>query len=125
MNRDPLKMAKTTSEQEQESNDPELRRRERQRYWARKLGRLRLGVEPLDEQLAKYRRVTWALTLIPSAMAMLFVALFTAFGRPDIGLIVVAIVLGPVVAIAWLDYALLARNVRRYQAERASFIDSK
>jgi len=119
MNRDRLKMAKTTSESEQDSNKIEQRRRERQRYWARKLGRLRLGVEPLDEQLAKYRRVTWALTLIPSAMGMLFVALFTAFGRPDIGLIVVAIVLGPVAAIAWLDYALLARNARRYQAEQA------
>lgn len=115
MNQDRLKMAKTTSEPEQDSKNPEQRRR----YWARKLGRLRLGVEPLDEQLAKYRRVTWALTLIPSGIALLFISIFTAFGRADIGLIVVAIVLGPVVLVAWLDYALLARNARRYQAEQA------
>jgi hypothetical protein len=118
-------MAKTTSKSVHDSKDPEQRWQDRQRYWARKLGRLRLGVEPLDEQLAKYRRVTWALTLIPLGIALLFISIFTAFGRADIGLIVVAIILGPVVAIAWLDYALLARNARRYQAEQAKFTGSR
>jgi hypothetical protein len=118
-------MAKTTSEPGQDSNDPERQWRERQRYWAWKLGRLRLGVESLDVQLARYRRVTWALTLIPAVMGLFFVALFSAFGRPDIGLIVVAIILAPVVAIAWLDYARLTRNARRYQAERESSTGSK
>jgi hypothetical protein len=33
---------------------------ERERQWQRRLGRLRLGAEPIAEQLAKYRRVTWA-----------------------------------------------------------------
>ena len=103
------------------SDDALGRWRDRERYWARKLGRLRLGVEPLDQQLAKYRRVTWALTLVPAAIALLFVSLFTIFGRPGIGLILVAILLAPVVAMAWLDYALLALKARRYEAERASY----
>lgn len=101
------------------SDEAEKHRRERERYWARKLGRLRLGVESLDEQLAKYRRVTWALTAIPGGIAILFLGLFSVFGRPGIGLILVGILLAPVVAIAWLDYARLARNVRLYQAERS------
>ena len=37
----------------------ESRWRVRERNWARRLGRLRLGVEPLEEQLTRYRRTTW------------------------------------------------------------------
>src|SRR5262245_65983849 len=39
--------------------DLEARWRLRERYWRRKLGRLRLGVEPVQGQLRRYRRVTW------------------------------------------------------------------
>ena len=42
----------------------ETRWRVRERKWARRLGRLRLGVEPLEEQLNRYRRTTWALALV-------------------------------------------------------------
>ncbi|HKI18193.1 MAG TPA: hypothetical protein VKA15_09945 [Isosphaeraceae bacterium] len=97
--------------------DLEARWREREAWWRRKLGRLRLGVEPLEEQVARYRRVTWALTVVPAILAIMFVALFTAFGRPDIGLILVAILLVPIVLGAWLNQALLARRARRYLAE--------
>ena len=38
----------------------ESRWRLRENQWRRKLGRLRLGVEPIEEQLARYRGVTWA-----------------------------------------------------------------
>jgi threonine/homoserine/homoserine lactone efflux protein len=113
-------MGKTSLKPEQASDDAEKRRRDRARYWARKLGRLRLGVESIDDQLAKYRRVTWALTVVPSIIAVFFISLFSVFGRPDIGLILVAILLAPIVAFAWLDYALLARNARRYRAEQAA-----
>jgi hypothetical protein len=89
----------------------------RQEFWRRKLGRLRLGVEPLEDQLARYRRVTWALTLVPTFLAVFFLALFTAFSRPDIGLVLDAILLLPIVAGAWLDYALLAKRADRYLAE--------
>ncbi len=38
---------------------------DRLRYWRRKLGRLRLGVEPIPDQVARYRRVTVMLTVVP------------------------------------------------------------
>ena len=60
---------------------------------AAQLGRLRLGVEPIEDQLARYRRATWALTAVPSILGVFFVTLFTVFGRPDIGMILVALVL--------------------------------
>jgi hypothetical protein len=93
----------------------------RQRYWRRKLGRLRLGVEPLEDQLARYRRVTWMLTAVPLAIGLMFVGLFAAFERPDVGLVLVSILLVPIVAIAWLDYGLLRLRAGRYTRERAEY----
>jgi hypothetical protein len=97
--------------------DLESRWRKREVWWRRKLGRLRLGVEPLEEQLARYRRVTWALTIVPSILAVMFIALFTAFGRPDIGLILDTVLLLPIMLVAWVDHAILAHRARRYLAE--------
>ena len=99
------------------AQDLEAQRRLREDYWRRKLGRLRLGVEPIEVQLVRYRRVTWTLTAIPSMLGVFFLSLFTAFGRPDIGLILVAVVLLPIVLGAWWDYAVMARRARRYRRE--------
>ncbi len=96
-------------------NDPEWDAR--LRSWRRKLGRLRLGVEPIDEQLARYRRVTLVLTVIPSLIAAMIVAIFTAFRRPDVGLILAAILFLPVVVVAWIDYALLHRRASGYLSD--------
>jgi hypothetical protein len=95
--------------------------RTREQEWRRKLGRLRLGVEPLDEQLARYRRVTWALTAVPAIIAVMFLALFTAFGRSDIGAVVVAILFGPIIAFSWLGFRKLERRANAYLAELARF----
>ena len=92
----------------------------RERYWQRKLGRLRLGVEPLEVQLARYRRVTWMLTAIPLGIALIFVSLFAAFRRPEIGLIVAAVLLLPIVVFAWVEYGLLVFRVARYTKEHAT-----
>jgi hypothetical protein len=89
----------------------------RERDWRRKLGRLRLGVEPLEEQLDRYRRVTWVLTDVSAVVALMFIGLFAAFGRPDIGGIVVLILLVPIVVLAWLDFILLARRAARFTRE--------
>ena len=97
--------------------DMEAQWRLREGYWRRKLGRLRLGVEPIEEQLVRYRRVTWALTAVPSFLGVFFVTLFSVFGRPDIGLILVAVVLLPIVLGAWWDYAIMAGRARRYRRE--------
>jgi hypothetical protein len=99
--------------------------RSRESRWRRKLGRLRLGVEPLEEQLARYRRVTWALTAVPSVLALMFLTLFGVFGRPDIGLIFDAIILLPIIVVAWLDYALLASRAKRYLAELGEYVREK
>jgi hypothetical protein len=105
--------------------DLETRWRLRESAWRRKLGRLRLGVEPIEEQLARYRRVAWALTAVPSVLAVMFLTLFTVFGRPDIGLILVAIVLLPIVLGAWWDYATMARRAGRYREEAADYLREK
>jgi hypothetical protein len=93
----------------------------RQRHWARKLGRLRLGAEPIEEQVARYRRVTLLLTAIPAALALMFVGLFTAFRRPDVGALLSLVLLLPVVAIAWLDFALLRSRAAGYLRELRAY----
>src|SRR3954469_3424083 len=95
--------------------------RERERYWRRKLGRLRLGVEPLEEQLARHRRVTWMLTAVPLIIGLMFVGLFAAFRRPDVGLVLVSVILVPIVIIAWIDDSLLRLRAARYARERSEY----
>jgi hypothetical protein len=116
-------MMKTTVAVEEEALESYWQLRQNQ--WRRKLGRLRLGVEPIEEQLARYRRVTWALTAVPSLVGLMFLTLFTVFGRPDIGLIFDAVVLLPIVIGAWLDYALLTRRARRYLVEFGEYLRGK
>jgi hypothetical protein len=93
----------------------------RKRDWSRKLGRLRLDAEPLAEQLDRYRRVTVALTVMPGVISLMFLALFTAFGAPLVGLVVVGVILAPITLFAWLDFARLSRRVRDYEQERRHF----
>ena len=81
-------------------NDLESRWQARQNQWRRKLGRLRLGVEPIEEQVARYHGVTVVLTVVSSALGLMFLALFSVFGRPDIGLIFDAIILLPIIVVA-------------------------
>jgi hypothetical protein len=107
------------------ADDLDSRWRSRESQWRHKLGRLRLGVEPIEEQLARYRGVTWALTAVPSVLALMFLTLFGVFGRPDIGLIFDAIILLPIIIVAWLDYALLANRAKRYLAELGEYVRQK
>jgi hypothetical protein len=104
-----------------ELRELETRWRTREQEWRRKLGRLRLGVEPLEEQLARYRRVTWALTAVPAIIAVMFLGLFTAFRRPDIGALVVAILFGPVIVFSWLGFKKLEHRAHAYLAELDRF----
>ena len=99
------------------AEDLEVVWRAREDHWRRKLGRLRLGVEPIEEQLARYRRVTWALTAVPGVLAVFFFTLFAVFGYPLVGLVLDAVILLPIVLGAWTDYAVMANRARRYRAE--------
>jgi hypothetical protein len=96
--------------------------RARQDVWRRKLGRLRLGVEPIEEQLARYRRVTWALTAVPAGLAVFFFTLFAIFGYPLVGLVVDAVLFLPIVLGAWADYGLMALRARRYSDEAERYL---
>jgi hypothetical protein len=97
----------------------------RQVYWRRKLGRLRLGAEPIGEQLERYRRVTLMLTAVSAFLALFFVSLFTAFRRPDIGVVLAGVLFLPVVAVAWLDFALLRRRALGYLRELREYEQSR
>jgi len=103
-------------------NDPQAEWTAREAIWRRKLGRLHLGVEPIEEQLARYRRVTWVLTAIPLVLSCFFVTLFTVFGRPGVGAVLAAVLLLPIVLGAWLDHAFLVSRARHYLRERADYL---
>ncbi len=90
---------------------------ERLRYWKRALGRIQLGVEPVEAQLEKYWRVNCVLSAISTGVAVFFLSLFTAFRRPDIGAVVVLVLLVPMVSWAWLDFFRLRGRVQSYLAE--------
>jgi hypothetical protein len=98
---------------------------EREVYWRRRLGRLRLGVEPLEEQLARYFRVTWALTVVPAIIALVIISIFIAFEAPKIGLLIAGILFLPPIAVAWMDYAKIRARADAYERERREFFGLK
>jgi hypothetical protein len=61
------------------------------------------------------------LTAVPMVIAVMFFALFTAFRRPDIGLIIAALLVLPIVVSAWTDQCLLESRVARYLRERSEY----
>ncbi len=97
----------------------------RRKHWARTLGRVRLGVEPIEEQLARYRLVTWVLTAVPGFVAAFILVLFAVFRRPDIGLIVAGLLFLPIAIGAWVGHALLVSRARHYLAERDEYLRQK
>jgi hypothetical protein len=97
----------------------------RRAFWARKLGRLRIGVEPIEEQLTRHRRVTWMLTAVPGLLSIALFSLFAAFKRPDIGVCVAALLFVPIAAGAWLGEFLRDRRGRAYLAEWAEYERAK
>ena len=107
------------------AQDLEASWRVREDLWRCKLGRLRLGVEPIEEQLARYRRVTWALTAVPAGLAVMFFTLFAIFGYPLVGLVLDAVLLLPIALGAWADYGWMALRARRYRAEAERYLREK
>ncbi len=90
-------------------------------YWRTKLGRLRLDAEPLEDQLARYRRVTWALTIVPGLIGAMFLAIFTSFGRPDVGVVLVSALIAPIIVGAWVDYVVLTGRASQFEREQALY----
>lgn len=86
-------------------------------YWNRRLGRIRLGVEPVEEQIERIRKMTWVIIVVVTFLELVFLSLFTGFGRPDIGFVVIVVSLVPIELYAWFDYRRLQGRVREYLAE--------
>jgi hypothetical protein len=114
-----------SSSNEHTLRDPLSPDEERERYWRHRLGRLRLGVEPLEQQLARLRLVTWCLSAVPAGIGGMIVAIFAAFRRPDLGLLLAAILVVPIVVLAWLDLARLERAAAAYEEERKTLERAK
>ena len=93
---------------------------QRQRLWAKELGRVRLGVEPIPEQLRKYRQVAWVITIIAGWMGLFIAVLFTAFKSPGTGLIVSGLMFGPVILSAWRGYWKMESQALAYLQEEAA-----
>lgn len=93
----------------------------RQAEWQRHLPRLMLGAEPVEDQLARYRRVTWTLTILPLGMGLIIFGIFLAFEAPGVGATVAGILLLPIVAFAWLDDWRLRRKALAYLRERSEY----
>ncbi len=92
---------------------------ERQRLWARELGRLQIGVESISEQVAKYRRVTVAITIVAGGIGAMILAIFLAFRAPRAGLIVTAVLFGPMILSAWIGQWRSEARAAAYLREKA------
>ncbi len=72
--------------------------------------------EPVSKQIARRFRVTVALTAMPALIGSIILAIFTGFGRPEVGLGLITILLLPVVVMAWVEYGLYRSRVRSFLA---------
>jgi len=99
------------------TNDPATARRI---AWQRKLRRLRLGAEPIEDQLRRLRRATWAGTVVAGWIGLFILGLFTAFGRPLIGLAFGGGLSAPILAWMWASDLRTHRLARRYVEEEAA-----
>ena len=98
---------------------------DRQRAWQRRLRRIRLGAEPVEEQVERLRRVTWGLTIVAAGIGLLFFALFAAFREPLIGLVFGGGLTGPIIALAWWSFVRTRRAAVAYLRERDDFASSR
>lgn len=87
--------------------------------WRVRLARLSPYTIDIEEQLEQLRRLTIVLTIVPGFMASIILVLFTIFGRPDIGLLVILIIFGPIIGIAWRDYLRIKKEAHAFLAAQA------
>ena len=87
--------------------------------WRVRLARLSPYTIDIEEQLVQLRKLTIVLTIVPGFMATLILVLFTIFGRPDIGLVVILIIFGPIIGIAWRDYLRIKEEARAFLTAQA------
>lgn len=88
--------------------------------WRIRLARLSPYTIDIPTQLERLRKLTLGLTIVPGFMAAIVLTLLTVFGRPDIGLVAIGLIFGPMIALAWWDYLRIARQAREYMARQAA-----
>ncbi len=98
---------------------PDEDRIARQQHWQRKLGKLKLGAEPLQTQLDRQKRATQGLTIVSGTIGLIFFALFSAFRAPFTGAIVGGLLVLPIISLAWLRFAILRKHVKTYLQEHS------
>ena len=84
------------------------------------------AVSSLIAQTPRAARSTWNAAAadatrerLKTAVGAMFLAIFAAFGRPDVGALVVGVLLAPVIGWAWFDHARLEARAATYLRERA------
>jgi hypothetical protein len=90
----------------------------RQREWQRRLPRLRLEAEPIEEQLDRYRRATIGLSAVTAAIAGIILIVFTLFGAPWFGLLLSLVPAGAVIGAAWRSHQRLRLAAVQYLLDR-------
>jgi len=88
--------------------------------WRIRLARLSPYAIDIPTQLERLRKLTLGLTIVPGFMAAIVLTLLTVFGRPDIGLVAISLIFGPIIALAWWDYLRIARQARAYLARQSA-----
>lgn len=82
--------------------------------WARRLRPLHLGEPPVADQFIRRRGVTWVATMILVGIGGFVLAIFTGFGRWDLGLALSGGFVGPLLGWIWWDQLRLSGAVRAY-----------
>ena len=90
----------------------------RHQHWQRRLRRIRLGAEPVEEQVERLRRVTWGVTVVAGLIGGMIVVLFSAFRAPMAGLALGGALAAPIIGLAWWTFAATRRVADAYLRER-------
>jgi hypothetical protein len=92
----------------------------REAYWREKFGSFWIRAEPVD--IEGHLRIRFYATIVMSCLlamiGLMILAIFGAFGRPDVGVRIFGFLFMPVVFWTWLDYAILRHRVHAYIRER-------
>lgn len=109
-----------TSEPNQAGSSPESSSPETTwPYWRVRLARLSPYTSDIEDQLERLRQLTIVLTIVPGIMATIIFVLFTIFGRPDVGFLVILILFGPIIGIAWRDYSRIKKEAHAFLKAQA------
>ena len=91
--------------------------RARRVYWARRLRPIRLDEGPIDGQMRRRVGVLAVGSGLLVAMGCFVTLIFAGFGRWEIGLLVDAVAIAPLLGWIWGDFWRLRRSVVRFASE--------